>query len=68
MRKILFLITMIAFFALTGSAQKRKSYKPKTQHVRGYTTKKGKRVSSYKRSRKSSYYIMPLMYNRRKIA
>jgi hypothetical protein len=51
-----FLSLLVAFtlslFSLTVSAQKRKSYKAKTVHVKGYTKKNGTHVRGYYRSRK----------------
>jgi hypothetical protein len=63
MKKLLLFLTLLGFLALTpsiGFGQKRsssksykKSYKPKTVRVKSYTTKKGKHVKSYRRSKPS---------------
>lgn len=57
MNKIIltFLLTafILCFIQLDTVAQKSKSYKPKTVKVRSYTTKKGKTVRSYYRSKPS---------------
>lgn len=49
MKKIFLLIALISFFLIpfaneSFAQSKKKSYKPKTVRVRGYTTKKGKYV------------------------
>jgi hypothetical protein len=60
MRKCLFLLVLaFGLFSLNAEAQKRKSNKPKTVHVKSYKTKKGKKVKAYKRSKpsKRTYYL-----------
>lgn len=57
MKKFLFAFFLTVFtICFTPSitiAQKSKSYKPKTVRVKSYTTKKGKSVRSYYRSKPS---------------
>jgi hypothetical protein len=66
---VLFVSTLFLLTTLDASAQKRKSYKPKTVHVRSYTTKKGKHVRSYKRSKPSSLILYTeAIISRRKAA
>lgn len=66
MQKIIIAILLAAGLFFTPSdvfSQKRKSSKPKTVHVRSYTTKKGKYVRSHYRSKPSKRrhtYIMPM--------
>jgi hypothetical protein len=70
MKRILFLILLLAGFILApavSEAQRKtsssKSYRPKTVKVRGYVTKKGKYVRPHKRSkptRRKHSYVMPI--------
>lgn len=66
MKKLLIFFTFLC--CLIGSphlisAEKKKSYKPKTVHVRSYTTKKGKHVRSHKRSKPTTYIIPKVRKN-----
>lgn len=68
-------IFLLVFFTVCFSnndaiAQKSKSYKPKTVKVKSYTTKKGKTVRSYYRSKPSRrrtsrilFEVLPVVTN-----
>jgi hypothetical protein len=69
MKKLLIAFTFLCFLLTlfqVATAQKRKTYKPKTVHVNSYNTKKGKHVRSYKRSKPSAKhtYIIPMVKER----
>jgi hypothetical protein len=69
MKKFLLGLTFLCclfFISNTADAQKRKSSKAKTVRVKNYTTKKGKHVKSYKRSKPSKRHTYVIPFSGRK--
>ena len=66
-RIILSLLLFMAILFAPSLCHAQKSYKPKTVHVRSYTTKSGKTVRSHWRSkptRRKHSYVMPVMWRK----